>query len=272
MTRRLTQNWHYLLPALLVIAATVGVLVPRDAAKNPPARTSSAEELTAGGSITLCQALGPAAPHSIWAVDSAAGGGCGEVGWDSRQSQCVPWQAYAQGEYLGHARLPHVAEYRLRVDDQIAFYFLRTREVLDHPYQLQVGDRLRVESLTAGGSSAPTGDAEPATSDEDSLNREVIVQPDGTIALPLLGQIRAGWSFDTSAPRYSGRKVQAVLPAADYHSHSGANRYETRRLTQHSRLARRNFGWTSIARLRYSLGACQPASPWQCVRAGTYVA
>ncbi|MCA9262070.1 MAG: hypothetical protein KDA61_22790, partial [Planctomycetales bacterium] len=62
------------------------------------------------------QALSPAAPHPIWGVDSAAGRGCGEVGWESRG--CVNWQAFAQGEYVGHARLPHVPEYRLRVDDQ----------------------------------------------------------------------------------------------------------------------------------------------------------
>lgn len=141
--------------------------------------------------VKQCQALGPAAPHDIWAVDSAAGRGCGEVGWDARQSRCVPWQSYAQGEYIGHARLPHVSEYRLRVDDQIALYYLRTRKVLDTPYQLQVGDRIRIESLTAGGSSAPSGDVVGNSNDDDSLNREVIVQPDGTIALPLVGQVRA---------------------------------------------------------------------------------
>ncbi len=150
-----------------------------------------------GPTIALCQALGPAAPHNIWAVDSAAGQGLGEVGWDSRQSRCVPWQAYAQGEYVGHARLAHVAEYRLRVDDQVAVYFRRTRDVIDRPYELEVGDRIRVESLTAGDGNGG-GDAAAGGSASDAVNREVVVQPDGTIALPFLGQVRAaGLSIPT---------------------------------------------------------------------------
>jgi polysaccharide biosynthesis/export protein len=138
--------------------------------------------------IQLCQALGPAAPYSIWSVDSAAGGGCAEVGWDSRG--CGNWQTFAQGEYVGHARLPHVPEYRLRVGDQLAVYYLRTREVLAQPYELQVGDVIRVESLTAGGGAPPIGSDDTPTA-EDDLSRQVIVQPDGTITLPLLGQVRA---------------------------------------------------------------------------------
>lgn len=134
--------------------------------------------------ITLCQGISPAAPHPIWSVDSAAGGGYGEVGWDARR--CNNWQSFAQGEYVGHARLPHVAEYRLRVGDQLAIYYLRTREVLSRPYELQVGDEIQIESITVGG-GAPNAQEFA----EDELNRRVIIQPDGTITLPLLGQVRA---------------------------------------------------------------------------------
>lgn len=134
--------------------------------------------------ITLCQGISPAAPHPIWSVDSAAGGGYGEVGWDTRG--CNNWQSFAQGEYVGHARLPHVAEYRLRVGDQLAIYYLRTREVLSRPYELQVGDEIQIESITVGG-GAPNAQEFA----EDELNRRVIIQPDGTITLPLLGQVRA---------------------------------------------------------------------------------
>lgn len=129
----------------------------------------------------------PAAPHPIWAVDSMAGCGKGEVGWKHR-SYRVDWQSYAQGEYVGHARTPHVPEYRLRVDDQIAFTFRLTREETSSPYEIQVGDTLRVESLT--GDTQPTG-SEDAASENDNIGREVIVQPDGSISLPLLGQVRA---------------------------------------------------------------------------------
>jgi polysaccharide export outer membrane protein len=139
------------------------------------------------GSACRAQPLGPAAPHPIWGVDSMAGfNGCqtGEVGWEARG--CVDWQAYAQGEYVGHARLPHVPEYRLRVDDQIAFVFRLTREETSRPYELQVGDQIRVESLTGDG---PTTGEDAV--ENDNIRRDLIVQPDGTISLPLLGQVRA---------------------------------------------------------------------------------
>jgi polysaccharide biosynthesis/export protein len=136
-----------------------------------------------------CQPINFAAPYPIWGVDSAAGCGCGEVGWDARGM--IPWQQFAQGEYVGHARAPHVPEYRIREGDQISIYYRRTRDELSRPYELQVGDRIRVESLTAGrgSSTAPGGDvASPA---DDNITRELIIQPDGTITLPMLGQVRA---------------------------------------------------------------------------------
>ena len=134
--------------------------------------------------VDLCQSLSPAAPYPIWGVDGTSGGGLGEVGWEARGN--VDWQAFAQGEYVGHARTAHVPEYRIRVDDQIAFIFRLTREVTGHPYKLQVGDQIRVESLTGdaiGGGSADGG--------QDNIRRELVIQPDGTISLPLLGQVRA---------------------------------------------------------------------------------
>lgn len=143
-----------------------------------------------GASRGQCQsfcACNPAAPHPIWAVDSVDGCGKGEVGWKHR-SYAVDWQSYAQGEYVGHARTPHVAEYRLRVDDQIAFTFRLTREESSTPYELQIGDTIRVESLT-GDTQSNT--SEDTVSEDDSIGREVIIQPDGSISLPLLGQVRA---------------------------------------------------------------------------------
>lgn len=133
------------------------------------------------------QCVNPAAPHPIWAVDGTAGAGCGEVGWKARDY--IDWQSYAQGEYVGHARLPHVPEYRIRVDDQIAFVFRLTREETSTPYELQVGDKIRVESLT--GDSAPAGSSDRDSASGDRIQRELEVQPDGTITLPLLGQVRA---------------------------------------------------------------------------------
>jgi len=98
----------------------------------------------------------------------------------------VNWQGYAQGEYVDHARIPHVPEYRIRVDDQVAFMFRLTREESSKPYELQVGDRIRMESLTGDRCSSGNDSLE-----NDNLGRELIIQPDGTISLPLLGQVRA---------------------------------------------------------------------------------
>ena len=141
--------------------------------------------------IQLCQALGPAAPFPIWGVDSTAGC-CGEaeVGWDARGP--IPWQRYAQGEYVGDARLAHVGEYRLRVDDQLSVLYRLTREETFAPYRLEVGDQIQVESLTGDTANVGGGPgANQAAGATDNVRRNLIVQPDGTITLPLLGQVRA---------------------------------------------------------------------------------
>ncbi|MGW8257680.1 MAG: polysaccharide biosynthesis/export family protein, partial [Thermoguttaceae bacterium] len=122
--------------------------------------------------IRLCQALGPAAPCDICAVDcSQCYGHC--LGW-REAVRARNWQAYAQGEYVGHARLAHVPEYRLRVDDQLDMTYRLTREETPNPYKLNVGDEIRVESFT-----------------DPDLNRDLLIQPDGTITLRLLGQVHA---------------------------------------------------------------------------------
>ncbi|MEM6329695.1 MAG: polysaccharide biosynthesis/export family protein [Planctomycetota bacterium] len=184
---------------------SVGLLPPSAFPLSPSAPRSLARAIP-GRSIPrrprqlrLCQALGPAAPFPIWGVDSAAGCGAAEVGWDARGQ--INWQSYAQGEYVGHARTPHVPEYRLRVDDQLSVFYLRTREVQSRAYELQVGDQILVESLTAGGgavSTTPGGASDPDTSD-DSINRELVVQPDGSITMPLIGRVAA-----------AGRTIEAL--------------------------------------------------------------
>jgi len=136
-------------------------------------------ELSAGAQKVLqqCQMLSPAAPHTIHGVDCVYGN-CNqlfpgkEASWAA--SGPINWQFYAQGEYIGPARLPHVPIYRLRVDDQLELVYRVTRNETAEPYQLNVGDEIRVESFTDPG-----------------LNRDLIVQPDGSITLRLLGQVQA---------------------------------------------------------------------------------
>lgn len=114
----------------------------------------------------------PAMPFPIAGVDATCTGGCGEVHWG--QMGPVPWQAFGQGEYVGHARTSHVPEYRLRVDDQLEFVYRLTREETERAYELNVGDQIGIESVA-----------------DADLDRELIVQPDGTVTLKLLGQVRA---------------------------------------------------------------------------------
>ncbi len=101
--------------------------------------------------------------------------GCnpGGPGWSA--SRPIPWEVFAQGEYVGPARLAHVPVYRIRVDDRLAFVYRLSGQISGQPYRLNVRDRVLVQSV-----SAP-----------EVVNREVIVEPDGTITLPLLGQVRA---------------------------------------------------------------------------------
>jgi polysaccharide export outer membrane protein len=93
-------------------------------------------------------------------------------GWE--QARAIAWQAYAQGEYVGHARLAHVPEYRIRVDDGLEMMYRLTRDEQPNPYQLNVGDAVNVESLT-----------------DPAINASLFVLPDGTITLRLLGAVHA---------------------------------------------------------------------------------
>jgi polysaccharide biosynthesis/export protein len=91
---------------------------------------------------------------------------------------CDPWASWEPGdygEYVNRARLAHVPVYRFRVDDTIRCIYRVTRNETNRPYTLNVGDEVLVESFT-----------------DPALNRSLIVQPDGTISLRLLGQVKAG--------------------------------------------------------------------------------
>jgi len=99
------------------------------------------------------------------------GNGCGEPHWNAWAP--IPWQAFGQGEYVGPARLPHVQEYRIRVDDLLEFVYRLKRDEVNRPYLLDVGDEIQIDSLI-----------------DEKLNRRVTVQPDGTVDLLLLGPVR----------------------------------------------------------------------------------
>ncbi len=64
--------------------------------------------------------------------------GCnpGGPGWAA--SRPIPWEVFAQGEYVGPARLAHVPVYRLRVDDRLALVYRLSGQVSGLPYRLNV--------------------------------------------------------------------------------------------------------------------------------------
>ena len=118
------------------------------------------------------QMLSSASPLPMVGIDSAGHHYSPATRWRDRGP--IFWQAYAQGEYVGDARLAHVAKYRLRVDDEIEFIYRITRDRTSRPYELNVGDEIEVESFA-----------------DAKIKRRVIILPDGTISLGLVGQVPA---------------------------------------------------------------------------------
>lgn len=131
--------------------------------------------------------ISPAIPNVVTGVDSAQPIACGEPTWGHRGP--VAWSYLDQGEYIGPARTPHVPEYRLRVDDALEFVYRLTRQKSSYPYRFVVGDTLKLDVLT-----------------EEELSRELVVQPDGTISVPLVGQIEAS---DRTIPQLTKELVAA---------------------------------------------------------------
>ena len=118
--------------------------------------------------------LSPADPNPTPAIDCV--NHC-PPGYEATWKALGPawgFQEWAQGEYVGRARLPHVPTYRLRVDDQMEFVFRVTRNKIPGPYKINIGDELQVESAA-----------------ENELRRSLVVLPDGTITLPLVGSVQA---------------------------------------------------------------------------------
>lgn len=122
--------------------------------------------------VQLCQALGPAAPCPVPGIECADGCCAERARWKDRD--LIGFQQYAQGEYVGMARTEHVQEYRLRVDDTLEFIYRLTRDLQNQPYLINIGDEVKIESIT-----------------DPNINRSIQVQPDGTITLMLLGEVKA---------------------------------------------------------------------------------
>ncbi len=188
ITSRRKRHWHRWLVGAALAGMLAGAALLLSPGNPPEAATDDLQQpdragcrapwevpdVTGEGRVQICQYVSPAAPNATPAVDCVNDGACyDQRGWKYREP-VADFQEYAQGEYVGRARLPHVSTYRLRVDDAMEFVFRVTRDETPNPYEINVGDELNVESAT----------------DRD-LRRNLIVLPDGTITLPLLGQVRA---------------------------------------------------------------------------------
>ncbi|MEX2315996.1 MAG: polysaccharide biosynthesis/export family protein [Pirellulales bacterium] len=163
--------------------------MPTTTAITTAEKDASSGGATVVGTVTCNPGTMPFAscdcPHNAGqsGTPSICGVDCGESGapccsnWND--ARCIPWSLFGPGEYVGPARSEHVSTYYLRVNDLVTLTFIASRQKNAQSYRIGVGDRLRLEWLrTAGSSDAP-------------LDREVMVQPDGTIALPLVGEVTA---------------------------------------------------------------------------------
>ncbi len=172
------------------------------------------------GEIQLCQALGPAAPCPIMGVDCFANGPCSGKCGDCRWGAMGPinWQAYAQGEYVGHWREPHVPVYRLRVDDQLDCVYRITRDVQPDAYRLECwrycGRAIVHRRKNQSRSGGPGG-----------WNHHVVVPRRSARRRP----------HGERAARIARPVVLEVLQAARDHGHPGQSEYEADRFAQHRR-------------------------------------
>lgn len=126
-------------------------MLPSHAAIRPPAK----EDL--GPVLPPAPQTGPCCDMQTW---SPAGSG--------------PNLYFGQGKYVSPERTQHVPVYRLRPGDRVECVFRITRDETNTPYQLNVGDQVRIESLT-----------------DKALDRELEILNDGTITLRLLGRVHA---------------------------------------------------------------------------------
>lgn len=110
------------------------------------------------------------------------GAACNATWADARQ---IPWSMFGPGEYVGPARPEHVSNYYLRVNDLLTLTFIESRTERSDRYRFGVGDRLQIEWIRGASETDPT------------LDRELLVQPDGTISLPLINDaVAAGKTVD----------------------------------------------------------------------------
>jgi polysaccharide biosynthesis/export protein len=91
------------------------------------------------------------------------------------------FQPLSHGEYIGPVRLPSAINYRVRTGDRLRFSYILSNEQVSDSYRLNIGDELSITSIT--DPSIKVGD--------QVAGRGVAIQSDGTLTLPMIGQVAA---------------------------------------------------------------------------------
>ena len=143
-----------------------------------PAETPGPYQYNAPSAACDCPyGCGQSGTQVICGVDCGQGGAPCCSTWSD--SKCIPWSLFGPGEYVGPARTEHVSTYFLRVNDFLTLTFIESRKKSAEHYRIGVGDQLQIEWLQG------------AANTETPLNRTLLVQPDGTVTLPLIGEVAA---------------------------------------------------------------------------------
>lgn len=140
--------------------------------ENTASAGSVPEEYDLSAATGCAYGPGQSGSQFVCGVDCGAHGAPCAAGWDS--AHCIPWSLFGPGEYVGPSRTEHVSNYYLRVNDMLTLTYINSRQKLGERYRLGIGDRLLVESSV-----------------DESLRREVQIQPDGEITLPIVGEVMA---------------------------------------------------------------------------------
>ncbi|MFG0256212.1 MAG: polysaccharide biosynthesis/export family protein, partial [Rhodopirellula sp. JB053] len=131
---------------------------------------------TACGTAMVAGPNGYGCPKCMMGVDCATA--CGsEARWQDMRP--MRFDAYGPGGYAGPSRMQHLAKYHIRPGDEIQIVYLVTRRQDNGQYRLMPGDEVSIESIA------------DEDLDRGTLQYGLLIQPDGTITVRLLGQIQA---------------------------------------------------------------------------------
>ena len=145
-------------------------------------------------------------PKCMVGVDCADGCG-GEARWSDIKP--MNFGAYGPGGYAGPARFAHLNVYRLRPGDQLQVIYLITRRQESGEYRLAPGDEILIESVADSDLTRGT------------LERGLLIQPDGTITVRLLGQVYAAGLTVPQLRDVLEEKIQTLVRRPDHRCDSG---------------------------------------------------